>query len=94
MDRFVRNALLLCLSISILILCLSFVGTALLGQQFKGTDEKIKSAVGSEDQAPILSIPVNEDLKPVLFGMIGVVGGFVCGFFYVDVFYRKGDAHG
>ncbi len=93
MDRFVKNALLLCLSISVLILCLSFVGTVLIGQQFEGTDEKIKSAAGFEDQT-FSFVPVSDGVKPVLFGVIGVIGGFVCGFLYVDVFYRKGDTHG
>ncbi len=92
MDRFVRNVLLLCFFLSALILCLSYVGTVLLGQQFEGTDEKIQTAAGPTDGEPIFSIPINHETEPILYGIIGAAGGFISGFFYVDVFYKGADS--
>ncbi len=94
MDRFVKNALLLCLLISILLLCLSLIGTELLGQQFVGTDEKVQNSARSSDSALVLPVPFNYHLEPAFYSVLSAAGGFVCGYLYVDVFYNRVNAHG
>ncbi len=90
MDRFVKNVLLLCVSLSFLILSLSYIGSALLGQQFIGTDEKVQSEAAPVSEPPMFLTAINQQIEPVLYGVIGAVGGFISGFFYVDVFYKGG----
>ncbi len=94
MDRFVKNVLLLSFLLTFLILCSSYIGSALFGQQFEGTDEKIQSAAAPISESPTSLTSVNHQIEPILYGVLGTAGGFVSGFFYVDVFYRGVNNHG
>ncbi len=93
MDRFVKNVLLLCFSLSFLILCLAYIGAVLLGQQFVGTEEQVQGVAAPLSETPTSLTAISHQVEPVLYGVIGAVGGFISGFFYVDVFYKGANSH-
>ncbi len=94
MDRFVKNVLLACSLLSVFILAMSFIGSMLLGQRFEGAYEKVENSIKPADQQPVLALSFTDTTEPLAYGLISAVGGFICGYCYVDVFYRKGDTHG
>jgi ABC-type cobalt transport system substrate-binding protein len=70
----------------------AYVGTVVLGQEMGGTDATVNENAGeSEPILPFTIGPLGEMGEYLGFGMAGVVGGFVVGYF-VPVILDKNSA--
>lgn len=70
---------------------LAYVGTAVLGQEMGGTDATVNENAGeSEPILPFTIGPLGEMGEYIGFGMAGVIGGFIVGYF-VPVIFNKNE---
>jgi ABC-type cobalt transport system substrate-binding protein len=90
LDRFTKYSLLTMTVIVVVLMVSAYVGTAVLGQEMGGTDATVNEKAGESD--PILPItigPLGEMGEYIGFGMAGVVGGFIVGYFVPSIFDKK-----
>jgi hypothetical protein len=96
MDKFDKNALIACALLAVLIVTFSFIATNLLGQKdLPGTDgvvEEQAANVGTKTLTQVISL--DETGEYIGFTVLGVVGGFAAGYWYVDAFCERGKADG
>jgi ABC-type cobalt transport system substrate-binding protein len=72
------------------LMVLAYVGTAVLGQEMGGTDATVNENAGeSEPILPVTIAPLGEIGEYIGFGMAGVVGGLIVGYFVPVILNKK-----
>jgi ABC-type cobalt transport system substrate-binding protein len=90
LDRFTKYALLTMTVIVAVLMVLAYVGTAVLGQEMGGTDATVNENAGeSEPILPVTIAPLGEIGEYIGFGMAGVVGGLIVGYFVPVILNKK-----
>jgi ABC-type cobalt transport system substrate-binding protein len=90
LDRFTKYALLTMTVIVAVLMVLAYVGTAVLGQEMGGTDATVNENAGeSEPILPVTIAPLGEMGEYIGFGMAGVVGGLIVGYFVPVILNKK-----
>jgi ABC-type cobalt transport system substrate-binding protein len=93
LDKFTKYALLTMTVIVAVLMVSAYVGTAVLGQEMGGTDATVNEKAGESD--PILPFtigPLGEMGEYIGFGMAGVVGGFIVGYFVPTIFDKNASS--
>jgi len=98
MDKFNKNALIVCVLLSALIIAFFYIGTA-LGKSLEGTDSQVVDAAaavgGGTPHASLYELSQNGEY--VGFTMVGILGGFATGYTWSMVFdetNKRGTADG
>jgi len=100
MDKFTKNALIVCTVLSALVIVFFYVGTALGSKDLAGTDGKVEEAAAqSGNKTPHASlIELDQNGEYVGFTSVGVIGGFAAGYLWAMVFDeangKGGTTHG
>jgi len=89
-DKFTAYSLSLMLVITAILVVATYIGQA-SGGELEGTDGIVEdTAASTAGVEPVELIPaIPEDLEPVGFTLAGIVGGFIFGFLWYDVFERR-----
>jgi ABC-type cobalt transport system substrate-binding protein len=95
LDKFTKYALVTMTVIVAVMMALAYVGTAVLGQPMGGTDATVNENAGeSEPILPLTIGPLGEMGEYLGFGMAGVVGGFIVGYFVPTIFNKNEQPSG